>query len=1267
MLKKTLGKLSSSALAASMLISTASVLSSANTGVIVSVEGDSFLNASTVELGGQIKCSNVKGWLGLATGEPVKVTPRNRSYYDASSNTLFVDEYQQYVEKDQGEGVNSTSFVIGDNAALISVQSDKPLTKEIDIENQILNKAPYGATCREYNTSGDNKNKLYEIYLSCQVPEDSTVEFGREGDIQYTLNLKKRVPITSYVLRDDSGDKAKIFFNSPDYENAGSIQAVARDRINLSLKDVGTLNTGKSVLNNKKYTYNDVMLYQIQDASGNFITGKALKDILHESEDGQEVFLTFPSAGKYTLRCMPISIADFYELKAKEEEAEKQGKYSDYLRVGDVRSQLKMPSYCSFFAEVPIKINELKGIDKLSFDKTDFVLGNKGTTGIKLSDHLTVSPDNNNDKLTWSVSGDAVKVDQSGTVTAVKTGTATVSVRSLSGVVATCNFKVVNLIQSISLKNSDLSVPQGHSIQLEVEKKPSDSEEGIEFISENPSILKVNSNGVVTAVAGANFSGDSTVVNIIIRSESGTEKLFPINVVKAYNTVKFDAAVSRVSDNKANLENSLIDYGNDRYGLYNSQKLQIKLNALGSNGKESNDAIEWRATVEGTNLKNVPLSNLGNYGSAVLADYNKTLTLTTSKDSNQTIQLTAYAVDDVRGVNNAYASRTFTIDTNKMTNKIVIIYQNKDVSSKMDLGVGTTTEDIVITVNPTDSKNKDKLYMESSAPDVVKVDFNSKNNTFKLTGIQPGQADILVYATYDPSNPKTNYSYVGKMVVTTKTNIADKDVTVVGLKDVTYRRAAYTQADFSDLALYYKNKKLVYKVDYEISFQDNVNAGTAKVVFTAKGDSFTGTRTDEFKINPYTLTDADLETVINPVIYSGNPMTPTAKNTVTGLKVNLGNDDYDIAYANNVNAGTADAIITGKGNYTGTVTKHFEIKPLDINKVSFESIPPQTVTGKAVKPKVVATMKISNDVVVKLVAGRDYQVKYTNNKKVGKATATVTGLGNFDSFKKIGFEIVDKSAADFKVSAIADKIYNANSIEPKPTVKYNGKKLKKGKDYSLTYEKNVEPGTAVIKIQGMGAYKGVKEVTFKILPQEVKGVSIKTSNGGATVNATWKSQLGVDGYNVYRIDSNGSVKKVASVAGRDKKSATITKNPKGSKFKFVVVAYKTSNGKQVESPSKDLAPATVFSDLTAKGNKVKAKWETAKGVKGYQIQYSTSSKFKSKKVITVNGAKKKSATAKGLKTGKVYNFRIRTFKNVNIGGKSVKIYSAWSKDSVKIG
>ncbi|MBO4408600.1 MAG: Ig-like domain-containing protein, partial [Clostridiales bacterium] len=1211
MLKKTLGKVSSSALAATMLLSTASILSYAGSGVTVEVLSDSSISARKTNIGDPYEAHDFDRWLGPRTSDPKTVTPRNRSYYDAASNTLYVDEYQNYVQKNLGSGPNSKSFIIGDNAAFFQLtSSNKPFsTGNPDIENKILNEPPYGATAEYINGSSDHMKMQYAIYLSNKVPEDSSVSFGREGDIQFKLNLKKRVPVTSYILHYDDGtrsdDAVKVFFG--DVQDTGTIQTIAGYETKLSLKDVGTLN-GNSVLNDSKYNYNDIMLYQIKDASGNFITGSALKDILHESEDGRDVSLTFQTEGTYTLRCMPISIADLT--------------YKDSLRSGSVTSKLKMPSYSPVFAEVPIKINALNKIDKLTFDKTDYVLGNKGSSSVKLSDHLTVSPSNNNDKLTWSVAGDAVKVDQTGTVTAVKAGTAKVSVRNIKGdVVANCNFKVINAIQSIDVRNSNVAVPQGHSLQLDVVTSPSDAEESIEFISEDPSILSVNSNGVITALANGSFSGDSTVVSVIIRSESGTEKSFPISVIKATNTVKFDASINRVSDGKVNLENSLIDYGGDRYGLYNSQKLEIKLSALGSNGKESNDTIEWRATVDGTNLKNVPLSSLGNYGYATLSDYNKKLVLETSKDSNQTIYLTAYAVDDVRGINNPYAKRTFTIDTNKMTNKIVIIHKDQDVSARMDLAVGTTTEDIIITVNPTDSKNKDRIYIESSAPEVVKVDFNSKNNTFKLTGIQPGQTDILVYATYDPSNPKTNYSYIGKMVVTTKTNIASNEVTAVGLKEVTYRRTNYNLADFPDLALYYKNKKLIYKVDYEVEFKDNVNAGTAKVIFKAKGDSFTGERTEEFKIKPYTLTDAGLDTVINPVIYSGNPMTPGfAKNYVTALETGIGDKDFTVAYANNINAGTADAIITGQGNYTGTVTKHFEIKPLGIDRAEFESIPPQTVTGKAVKPKVVGTLRIANDVTVKLVAGKDYQVKYTNNKKVGRATATITGLGNFDSFRKIDFDIVDKSAADFKVSAIADKIYNSNSIEPKPTIKYKGKKLKKGKDYSLSYSNNVEPGTATIHINGMGAYKGSKEVTFKILPQEVKGVSIKTSNGGATVNATWKPQLGVDGYNVYRIDSNGNVKKVASVSGRDKKSATITKNPKGSKFKFVVVAYKNSNGKQIESLSKDLAPATVFADLTASGTKVKAKWEAAKGVKGYQIQYSTSSKFKSKKVVTVNGA-----------------------------------------------
>lgn len=79
---------------------------------------------------------------------------------------------------------------------------------------------------------------------------------------------------------------------------------------------------------------------------------------------------------------------------------------------------------------------------------------------------------------------------------------------------------------------------------------------------------------------------------------------------------------------------------------------------------------------------------------------------------------------------------------------------------------------------------------------------------------------------------------------------------------------------------------------------------------------------------------------------------------------------------------------------------------------------------------------------------------------------------------------------------------------------------------------------------------------------------------------------------------------------------------------------------------------------------IKVTWKKVKGIKGYQIQYSTNKKFKKgNKTITVKSTKSTSATIKKLKSKKKYYVRMRTYKIVN--GK--KVYSAWSKaKSVKV-
>lgn len=75
-----------------------------------------------------------------------------------------------------------------------------------------------------------------------------------------------------------------------------------------------------------------------------------------------------------------------------------------------------------------------------------------------------------------------------------------------------------------------------------------------------------------------------------------------------------------------------------------------------------------------------------------------------------------------------------------------------------------------------------------------------------------------------------------------------------------------------------------------------------------------------------------------------------------------------------------------------------------------------------------------------------------------------------------------------------------------------------------------------------------------------------------------------------------------------------------------------------------------------KGKKLKAYWKKNTKVTGYQVQYSTSSKFKSAKTVTVKGCKNTSKNIYQLAKKKKYYVRVRTYKTVS----KVNYYSGWS-------
>nr|MCR4605472.1 hypothetical protein [Eubacterium sp.] len=138
-----------------------------------------------------------------------------------------------------------------------------------------------------------------------------------------------------------------------------------------------------------------------------------------------------------------------------------------------------------------------------------------------------------------------------------------------------------------------------------------------------------------------------------------------------------------------------------------------------------------------------------------------------------------------------------------------------------------------------------------------------------------------------------------------------------------------------------------------------------------------------------------------------------------------------------------------------------------------------TYTGTAIKPVPTVTV---DDVV--LVKGTDFILKYKSNKDVGKAHLTISAVdgGKYIGEKTVAFSIVKKSISGGAVSGVKAK-YNYSGKRKKPsfTLKVDGRKLKKGTDYTVKYSNNKKRGKATIIITGKGNYKGTKKKTFKIV------------------------------------------------------------------------------------------------------------------------------------------------------------------------------------------
>ena len=441
-----------------------------------------------------------------------------------------------------------------------------------------------------------------------------------------------------------------------------------------------------------------------------------------------------------------------------------------------------------------------------------------------------------------------------------------------------------------------------------------------------------------------------------------------------------------------------------------------------------------------------------------------------------------------------------------------------------------------------------------------------------------GTTNIIQAADYTLSNPA--HSAVGNYEVTlTATDAGNysgqvtKQYSIVTAGSTGFTVVDIPAQDYTGLALtpaltVYKagttSPALTLGTDYTVEYSNNVNAGTATVTVTGKGN-YSGTQTVYFTINPKSLNAAGILVTLSPTSFSYTGTTQKPEVTVKdgASKTLVLNTDYTLVNDGGIANGTYDVIITGQGNYKDVVTP-----------APSYTIGGQSLTGAAVvlnrldsyvydgNPKTpgVSEVKVGSTV----IPAANYAVSYADNVNAGTATVTVTGTGNCSGTATATFDITPKTVNSDMIT-ISPTTFNYDGALHKPTtviVKDGEKTMVEGtttapKDYLLSNPGGTEIGAYSVTITGQGNYTGTASKSYAIVANDASGFSINaiaavTYNGAAQEPAPVVKEgdntLSSDYYSIVYLNNINAGTAVVTVTGKNGytfvKSQTFTIQPK---------------------------------------------------------------------------------------------------------------------------
>ena len=446
------------------------------------------------------------------------------------------------------------------------------------------------------------------------------------------------------------------------------------------------------------------------------------------------------------------------------------------------------------------------------------------------------------------------------------------------------------------------------------------------------------------------------------------------------------------------------------------------------------------------------------------------------------------------------------------------------------------------------------------------------NKDYKVTYPQSGPGAYNSAGVY-PIVITGKGGYTGKITVyqTITKNVMMSKVSVAKIPNQPYRNDLINKGTNSGivpekLTVTYKNKPLALSTDggktgdYTVTYKNNLAIGTATATLTAvEGSGFSGSKNVTYKITGTSISKAKVQGITNRE-YTGNEadvmqnnlvltlndkvLQPSTDNGITG--------DYTISYSKISKVGTATIVLKGINEYNGQIKKTYKITPcmltLDgsINPVitmayHTQAAPSQQKNIQSLSEITSPYMKGSTkpNVLlyrngVPLTLGKDYTIKYSNNKAVTTIDTpekklpkiTITGKGNFKGSISGFWQITDgqlstpqineEQAISNKVTmTVKDVVYKNKANSYKTTVTLtdaNGSKLTAGKDYdkNLIYTYVHE---SVVNIKGGGTEKRAAGdlVTAVDIPSAntairvtAKGIGAYLGNGTASISRVYR-------------------------------------------------------------------------------------------------------------------------------------------------------------------